>query len=226
MAYAIVGSLGAVSTGASGAGVTPAYGQTPTRGNQLVCWVAACGTATGFGTNPTGWSLVEQGAGSTTVRSGMYYKIAVGSDAQPTVAGIASSVLNCQLGEFSGNALVATADAKGTGSTTATSPVTSTNGAADIASGELLIIACALHYTSAATATLTLTSNHVTSVTATTSAANNTAAHYAFGYGATNSASGADTGVLAFTTTNASGVVVSTASFQLARTSNGMLEVL
>ena len=60
MAIALVGTIGAVPPGASGASVTPAFGQTTTAGNLLVAWVDAnvnSGSAS-FPTAPSGWTAL------------------------------------------------------------------------------------------------------------------------------------------------------------------------
>ena len=67
MAVALVGTIGAVSLGATGASVTPAFGTSETRaaGHMLICWCDIHGVATLPGTPmalpigpPIGWMRV------------------------------------------------------------------------------------------------------------------------------------------------------------------------
>lgn len=230
MAYALVGSAGAVSTGATGAAVTPAFGQTPTANNLLILFIASDG-ATTLPTTPTGWTNVRQKAGTAGCACEIAFKIAAGvasgGDSAPTVTGIASSVLSCQLAEFSGGAIGNPTDQTGQNTGT-TSPLTATNGGASRAIGELILVCSALDYSASATKTITLSSNHVTSFNALgNSSALTTAAHYAFGWGASNSVTGADTGVLTFTTTSITGTALISASMLLAQSlPGGMLDVM
>ena len=71
----------------------------------------------------------------------IFYKIAAGGDAAPTVAAITSAVISAQLAEFSGNATTTPVDQTGLGGG-ATSPETATLGAADTAAGELILMCC------------------------------------------------------------------------------------
>lgn len=98
MSYTLVGSLGTVVTGAAGASVNPAFGQSPGAGNILILWVAGGEVAT-FPTAPAGWVLAKQG-GLTTESASIFYRYSAGGDTAPTVAAVTSAVLNAQLGEF------------------------------------------------------------------------------------------------------------------------------
>lgn len=226
MAFALVGSAGTVSTGATSASVTPSYGQTPVGNHLLVLWVAVNAVATNPSA-PSGWTSARVHAG-TSVATGIFYKIAAGGDATPTVAGIASAVLSCQLAEFSGgsistaNALDQIAATNGT-----TSPQSTSSGTVDLTSGELFIGCSAMFYSAAASKTLALTSNNAT-LTTTSSAASTTADHYDFGFGVTTANAAATTASQAFTTTSITGESTSMATFKLLgyAPGGGMLEVL
>src|SRR5947208_10797726 len=102
MAYALVGTAGVVSTGTAGAAVTPAYGtgENRTANNLLILTVLTTGSAT-LPATPAGWSVAKQQAG-TSCSASIFYKIAAGADAAPTVALIASAIHNAQLQEFTG----------------------------------------------------------------------------------------------------------------------------
>ncbi len=57
MSFSLVGSLGAVHVTGTNVANTPAYGQTPTAGNLLLCWVVGfVGTTTP--TTPANWTSV------------------------------------------------------------------------------------------------------------------------------------------------------------------------
>jgi hypothetical protein len=136
MAYALVGSAGTAIT-QQGAPQTPSYGQTPTANNLLICWASAL---SGISiTTPTGWSVGISDDDGVSSSLFIFYKIAAGSDAQPTITGSGSPNVWCQLAEFSGNATSSPLDQTGANHATS-SPTVATNGAADAASGELLIM--------------------------------------------------------------------------------------
>jgi hypothetical protein len=90
VAFALVGSVGVASQGAAGAAVTPAWGTSETRAanHLLICWVGVTGVAT-LPTTPAGWNIGKQVAG-TSCSATIYYKLAAGSDAAPTIALIIS----------------------------------------------------------------------------------------------------------------------------------------
>ena len=215
MGYALVGTIGTVSVGAAGAAVTPAWGASESRtaNNLLILQVAGDGSTT-LPAAPAGWSIAKQVAGGSN-SSSIFYKIAAGSDAAPTVAGISSDVLSCRLAEFSGNATTSPVDQ--TGSATATStPQTPTCGAVDAAAGELVLVTGNARYSLAATKTLSNTLNNG----ATSNNANNnstsTVSHYDMCWGITTGNSAADASTFAFTSNRISAVAVVIASFKLA----------
>lgn len=211
-AYALVGSQGTVNETAQAAANTPAYGQSPTATNLLILWVAGAGATTQPGT-PAGWSLGlyrATGTSSTTI----FYKIAAGGDAAPTVAGLASVFLTCRLGEFGCGATAGPLDTSG-GANGLTSPQTATHGAADARSGELQIICATGIYSVGATeASFNVTSNHAT-VVETDDKSTSQVHHYSFAYGITTSNSGADTATLTYTATNITGAGLISISFKL-----------
>jgi hypothetical protein len=206
----LVGTAGVVSQGASGAAVTPAYGQTPSAGDLLVLTVAVTGVAT-LPTTPSGWSLAVTATG-TSVASAIFYKIATGADAAPTVAAITSGVISAQLSEYAGinqtTPLCATGTAAGT-----TSPIVVTNSRIDYSIGSLMVTAVA-HLRSAGTlGSQTDTYTNATSVQ-TSNKATSTANHYDFSYAAATTAhASSDADSVAFTTTGITGMCVALASF-------------
>lgn len=214
MGYALVGSAGAVDTGASGGAITPSYGQTTTLHNLLILQVDGFGTAT-LPAAITNWSIAKQQAG-TSCSTSIYYKVAAGSDGQPTVAAVTSTTLVGQLFEFSGGAASSTIDKIG-GAAGTTSPITGTNGGVDTASSELIIVCgCSFYSSASGTKTLALTSNHATLTSSTNQNAAITQV-YDFAYGVTTSNSGADTGINTFSITNITGAAVAVATFLSAR---------
>ena len=102
MAIALLGTIGTVSVGGSGASVTPAWGSSENRtaGNLLVLTVATTGSAT-LPAAISGWSIALQKAG-TSCSVSIYYKVAAGTDAAPTVPAVTSAIHNARLAEFSG----------------------------------------------------------------------------------------------------------------------------
>lgn len=201
MAAALVGSVGAASSGVSGAAVSPAWGASETRAlnNLLVLWVAGSNTAT-LPAAPAGWTSVRHVGVSTTGSASLFAKIATGGDAAPTVAIVASTVLSAQLAEFSGLDLVVTGDQNGSNTGT-TSPVTATAnnpGGGDVAAGELVVYAGLAHTTnSPAMGSIVATLNNGATAHDTTNAGTSTLGHFNFGYGFTAS-KGSDTYTLTF----------------------------
>lgn len=214
MAYALVGSAGAVSQSATGASVTPAWGTSESRtaNNLLICWIAVDGNSSAPAT-PSGWSLAVSTTGTSSAAA-VFYKIAAGSDAAPTISAVTSGIISAQLAEFSGNASVSPLDKTGSNSGT-TSSLTATTAGADAQSGELVIAANAAFYSASATKTFSLSMNNGATATAASNAATSTANHYDFGYGVTTGNSAADNQTFTFTTTKITGVAQVVASFKL-----------
>lgn len=154
--------------------------------------------------------VVASGAGTATI----YYKIAAGADTAPTIAAITSGLIAAQLAEFSGNS--ATPSDK-VGSSVAPPPGTATFGAADTASGELLIVVGADTRSVARATNDTWTSNHATVTQAGNNNGTSSLNHYSFGYAlATTSNSGANTVTLtASITTSVTGFAIAAATFKL-----------
>lgn len=220
MAWALVGTIGTTVQGAAGADVTTAtFGTSEIRtaGNLLVAFVACTQTQT-FPATPSDWYIVKQVQTGTTSSVSIFGRAATGSDAAPTIANptpAGSGVLAVQFAEFSG---VISGQPDQTGSQTGTgSPITATFAGASAATSELWMAAYAARYTTNRSMTQTMTSNHVTTVT---NAGNNSgvssADHYHFGYGTTNSISGADTAVMTLSaTTSLTTDVIVGATFKL-----------
>jgi hypothetical protein len=206
MAWSLVGTIGAVSTGAVNTAVTPAWGtgESRTAGNLLLCWVAGM-SATGpdpTPATPLGWSLADKstGTGSTGASATLFYKVAAGGDGAPTIAAGGANVLwNVQLGEFSSGGGTPALDQHGVGTTAGTSPVVATAGAVDLAGGDLIVSCGSIRYGSAGTKTITPTFNNGATATATQSGAISTTSHYGFAYGTTTGNSSADAATLTFT---------------------------
>jgi hypothetical protein len=200
MAYALVGTIGAVSTGASGASVTPAWGTGENRNaNNLLVALVSQNSGAGLTATPSGWTLAKS-VGTTTFVA-IFYKIASGSDSAPTFAGVTGAILSAQLAEFSGNVSSSPLDQTGS-ALGSTSPQTATFAATDLRSGELLLISSFTGYSAVNSATISLTSNNATVTNAGTDGASGTG-HFQFGYGVTTSNSSADTATAtASTSTN------------------------
>lgn len=217
MGYALVGTIGAVSVGSSGAAVTPAWGASESRtaGNLLILQVAGDGSTT-LPAAPAGWSIAKQIAGGSNTSS-IFYKIAAGSDAAPTVAAISSDVLSCRLAEFSGNASSSPLDQTGSAIATST-PQTPTTGGVDAALGELVIVTGNARYTLAATKTLSNTLNNGATSNNVNNNSTSTISHYDMCWGITTGNSAADASTFAFTTSHITAVAVVIASFKLPAT--------
>ena len=213
MSYALVGSVGAVSTGGVGGSVSPAWGtgESRTAGNFLLLWVSATVDAT-LPAAPSGWSTALQKAG-TSCSASLFYAIAAGGDSAPTVAGVGSAILSARLAEFSGNAS-SPLDQSGSAAGT-TSTQVATAGGADAASGELVAYVAAEYYSASATKTNSVALNNGASATDTNNNSTNTGQHYNLGYGITTGNSGADTATLTFTTTSITGTALVVVSFKL-----------
>lgn len=213
MPYALVGSAGAVLTGASGAAVMPAYGAGASRaaGNLLVLEVASTGSAT-LPAAISGWLIAKQQAG-TTCSASIYYKVAAGADAAPTVPIVAGAVHSAQLYEFSGGAqttpLDQTAGVAGT-----TTPIVGTAAAADANAGSLLVASGAVLHSAARADASAHTLNNGAASTETSNAGTSITNHYDFTYGVTTGKAAADSDSFAFTTTQLTGAVVAVASFK------------
>ena len=212
--FALVGSVGAVVTGASGGNITTVAfgtGESRTAGNLLVLWVAGYGSAT-EPTTPLGWSIGKQRTDGTNFTCGHFYKIAAGADAAPQLSGIAGTVLIAQLAEFTGNAATPLDQVAGQSGTT--SPRTATAASADASSGEGVIYSSAAAYSAPAAATLSQSFNNGVSAQSTNNGAASTVNHYDFGYGVTTGNAAADSDTYTVTTANLLGAGVAFASYK------------
>lgn len=213
MAYALVGTIGTATVASSN--ITPAYGQTPTASNLLICFIAGVGGANATPSTPSGWSLAVTQIGTTAGQATIFYKVAAGGDAAPNI--ISGNSIVGQLAEFSGNATSSPLDKTGINKGSS-SPITATFGAADTASAELIVM-CGCDFRSAArTPSDTWTSNHATITQAGNNNGVSTTGHYSFGYSlATTSNSGADTAVMTLSvTTSLTELTICAATFLLA----------
>lgn len=220
MAITLVGSAGAAAQSASGASVTPAWGAGAARtaGNLLICTMTASRGSPAVAA-PAGWTTaVSHNTGGTTgTNSAVYYKIAAGGDAAPTIAASTSAVTSAQLYEFTGNAS-APLDQVGSTGEVAVPPATpqvATAAAADAAPTDLIIAVAGI--TKAKVGSLLTdvhTINHVTTPTVTRNNTASVVAHYDFAYGISNSNTGANSTSYAFATPDVTGVSVCIASFK------------
>ena len=215
MAYALVGAVGAVTTGTLNNAITPAWGTGANRtaGDLLICW---CYQTSGSSpvTVPTGWTAAIQPAVAEGVS--IFYKIAAGADAAPTVPGRSGAVLSGQLAEFSGNTATPL-DQSGVNTAAAVS-VVATFGAADAHTGELVCCGGWADYSASPTANITLTSNNISSMVA--AGSNNgtaTTPHWAFGYGFPTTSNAAATTVTSTSSVSSgiTGIGAAGASFTL-----------
>jgi hypothetical protein len=207
MTIALVGSVGAVTTGSSGAAVTPTWGTGENRmaGNLLVCWVIGSGIST-FPTTPAGWALATQ-IGATDTSATIFYAVPVANGvAAPTIAAATGVTWTAMLAEFSGTAATSPLDETGTSSGLGTNSTgtTTTSSAADIHAGELVIVATSLYYaTGAATNSLFDSLNNG----ATANSVNNNGVsaqdHYTLGWGITTGNSSPDSDTVSWSSATA-----------------------
>lgn len=208
MAIKLVGTIGAVSTGASGAAVTPAWGtgENRTRKNLLVCFIAVSGSASAPTVSGPNWN---NSAAQNTSGAYIFYKSAAGADPAPTVGAVTGGTISAQLAEFSSvsnNGWILS-------NIGTTSPITATAGGVDVAAGTLVVMASNQTYSAGASKTLTLSGNNGFAVTQTDNAATSTTAHYAFGYGVTTGFASAQTAVITYTTTSITDCDIAAATF-------------
>jgi len=217
MAIALVGSRGTATQGAASAAVTPSWGTSENRvaGNLLVCTVTVTAVAT-LPTTPSGWSIAAQVAG-TSCSATVYYKVAAGSDAAPTIAAITSGVIAAQLSEYSGADPSAPLDEFGT-QTGTSSPITETLPGVDQATGELLIAAGSDRRSVSRATNDTWTSNSGTPTLAGSNNGTSSKNHYSFAaLVGTNQNAVADTAVMTLSiTTSITGLAVAAATFRQA----------
>jgi hypothetical protein len=213
--WPLVGTIGAVSVGASGASVTPAWGTGETRavGNLAVCRVTAIGSATKPAV-PTGWSAGEQTAASSSSAS-IFWLVCAGGDAAPTIVGVTGAELNVQLAEFTPPAGgIPALDQVAAHTGAQSTPQVATTPGADVAAGNLVVTACSASYSLAGATTITDTFNNGASATQTNNNATSTTNHYDFGHGVTTGNGSADSVSIAFTTSGLQQTAFVLASFK------------
>lgn len=146
MGYALVGSVGAVVQSSSGGSITTlAWGSGETRAanNLLVCFVAVDGSATAPAA-PSGWSaMVATPPAGTTCTAQIFYKIATGSDAAPTIAAVSGAVVSAQLAEFSHGVTTTPVDQTGTATDTTATLTPSVTGIRVRDGGRCRFVGCA-----------------------------------------------------------------------------------
>lgn len=217
MAYALVGSAGTATRNAtSNSPLTPAWGtgESRTAGNLLICWAGGGNTAT-FPATPSGWSIAVQEAGTASACSmTIFYMIATGGDAAPTLAAASLTTWSAGLAEFSGNDASAPVDQSGVATGT-TSPQAATASAVDAASGELVIYGADFHYTAAAVKTSSFSLNNGMTGNEQSNDATSTVGHFRFGWAITTGNASADSASLTYTTTSIKAAAVVAASFLL-----------
>jgi len=211
MAFALVGSYGTPSQGAAAAAVTPAYGagSSRTAGNLLVLRFAVTGTTTAP-TVTAGWTPAGSGSGNSCYVA-IYYKIAAGGDAAPTVNGVASGVIAAQLAEYSGQVTSGDVRESGGSSTqSTTSPVTANNTAVDAGSKNLLLMVAADKRSTARASNDTWTSNRGTPTLTGSNNGVSSTEHYSFAdILSTDSNNNVDTSTLTLSiTTNITGIMI------------------
>lgn len=215
--FSLVGTAGAISTSTSGGAVTPAFGAGETRAanNLLVCWVAGGGHSTAP-TTPAGWSVAEvDGVGTPIFGSAtVFYKIATGADAAPTIAALASEVWVARVAEFQGNAHATPLDQVGLAS--GATPRTATAAADDSTAGELVIAAAMISIAAAGAVTSSMTMNNGATATTATNDATSITTHANFGWGVTTGNTAADTAAVSSTGGTLNGIIVAVATFKLA----------
>lgn len=213
MAIALVGSAGAVQSGASP--LQGAFGQATTAGNLLVAWVAS--SATQVTTVDQGWSIAIEDNGNAW-HSLIAYKANCGAAETAPTFTRSGSTLVVQCAEFSGADTTSPLDQTGkVGIPGASSPYTVTAGGADATSGSLVLATDSHLLSKSATCTSTDTLNN--GATATGNANNDstsTTQHYRFTYGITTGNSVADNDQVTNDSMSISALDSVIASFQVA----------
>ncbi len=204
MAIALVGSLGALQSGASP--LQAAFGQTTTAGNLLVGWAGH--GAQQVATIDQGWTEIL--ASSLNVH--LYYKANCGTGETAPSLTFAGSSYDFRVAEFSGAATTTPLEGSQEGGTT--SPTTVTIAAADAAAGNLLIAATGTVTSKAGTTTTTLTFNNATATDAGNIDTTSTTVHYRFSYGVTTTNAGADSTTATDSDMNLTNMVALIGSFK------------
>jgi hypothetical protein len=214
VAVKLVGTIGTAVQAASGVALsTWAWGASENRtaGNLLIATVTVTGSAT-LPTTPSGWSIAKQVAG-TSCSATIYYKLAAGADAVPTIAAITSGLIAGQLSEWSGAARASIFDVGGVNSGTS-SPITATATGAQGEAGELIIMAGADRRSVARASNDTWTSNQGTPTLAGSNNGTSSTGHYSAAYIASSSSTTAATAIMTLSiTTSITGLAVAEAAF-------------
>lgn len=215
MAFSLVGTRGVANLTVANTANTPSWGTSENRtlNNLLILWVAGSLTGTTFPSTPAGWSVASQKAGASVCTASIFWKIATGADAAPTVGAIAGIVWSTALAEFTNTAYTSALDKAAGATSAAVSPVVATNGSVDNSSGDL-ILACASTVNSINA--LNTGSAHTFNNGASSNSQNNPASsrtnHYDFSYGFNTSNAAADSDSYVFLDDTADALAI--ASFQ------------
>ncbi len=184
----------------------------------MICWVDGFGNTT-LPTTPGGWSIAAQQAGTSNGSTTIFYKIAAGADASPTIAAATGTTWYAQLGEFVGNASVSPLDKVGSvNNNSPTSPVSLSTSAGDTTANELIVYSMCFVMGASVTLTNTTTLNNGATATDTNNGGVSTFQHYSFGYGVTTSNSIADKATATWTGANVSKLDIAAASFKIGGT--------
>lgn len=134
-----------------GASINPPYGQTPVAGDLLIAW--ACCSSSNAITGPADWTLAVSNFPSSPMCA-IFYKIAAGGDATPTFASVGGADFFAQVVEFSG-ASGAPLDQTGTAinNSGGSIPQTVSAAAADVLTGNLVVLCARYTLTGFGTAT-------------------------------------------------------------------------
>jgi len=212
MAYALVGSAGAVASGTTS--VAPAFPQVPTAGNLLIAWAIGFTTTTGLTINQ-GWTLAKESSGSSPGSADVFWKIATASETAPTISQASGVKMFAQIAEFSGNVAATPVDKTIPGSGGTSGSNVSTAASADTASGELVLMVSGAIYSAGASKTTTLSLNNGTLVSTANNDASAVTGHYRFGYAITTTNASADSSTFTYTTTNVTGSTHTGASMKV-----------
>lgn len=195
-------TIALVKNGASNGGGAPAFGQSTTAGNLLVCTVSALlGTGSGNFTCSDGtWTRAVQDVSRANVQTAIFYKQNCGAgETAPTFSYSGSpSTTTCVLWEFSGAArgtpLDKTGHANAAGSAGAGAMPNVACGSANSTTGELVITADAISFGSGGTITSSDSYNQGATPTGNINAdSTSTRQHYRQAYGITTGNSSAST---------------------------------
>jgi hypothetical protein len=146
----------------------------------------------------------------------VYYRVATGSDAAPTLNAVSNGIIAVHLEEWSGGDGTPSGQIFPPVSGT-TSPLTGTLNTVDDAAGQLLVMVGADRRSAARATVNTWTSNHGTPTLRASNNGVSSADHYSHATLVTNSNSGADTATVTLSiTTSITGLIVAAASFRLA----------